>query len=337
MLDEKAEWKRAEGNPILAPGVEGSWDYRGASFASALYNSNGTIRVLYSGRSAITTSWEIGLASVNVKHGDGITLAEKKGRVLEKGGEKMFDAAMVYCPVVWRDDGEVKMLYTGYGIYEQRARTYCVGYARGNSERDIKRMNNGEPVFAGGYPWNRYRVELWSTIRVKDVYYHWYSTTWQPREIGYATSGVDMNNFEDQSPAPVFGCGSGYKTNRYCPCVFKHDSHYYIIIVEAASGDNQRFAMYRSKEPTFLPEEREYVRSVLFSHKEIPWESSGNIDTPFVLTQNINRDITGQKEVVMLFSGYKEKGYEAIGMTVEEDIKKALMPVKTDGRRSLAL
>lgn len=337
MLDEKTEWKRAEGNPILASGVEGSWDCKGASFASALYNSNGTISVLYSGRSAITASWEIGLASVNVKHSGGIPLVEKKGRVLEKGGEKMFDATMVYCPVVWRDDEEVKMLYTGCRKYEQKVRTYCVGYAKGNSERDIKRMNNGEPVFVGGYPWNRYRVEFWSSIRVKDVYYHWYSTVWKSREIGYATSDVNMNNFEDQSPAPVFGCGSGYKANRYCPCVFKYGSHYYIILVEAMSRDNQRFAMYRSKEPTFLPEEREFVRAVLFSHKEIPWESSGNIDTPFVVTPDINRDITGQKELVMLFSGYKEKGYEAIGMTVEEDIKNALMPVKTDGRRSLAL
>lgn len=349
-MNKDGEWKRYEGNPILAQDAESAWDRNGVAFASALYNDKGDCNILYSGKRDKKPLWEIGIATVNITHGKINKTIGRGGKVFGKGPLRRFDSIMAYCPIIWREEGEARMLYTGYGAYNtggKRAYSYCTGYAAGRNEKELKRMKNGEPVFIGGFPWNTLRVELWSTIKVEDIYYHWYSTMGNTREIGYATSSAKMTDFEDQSPAPAFGRGSGYKTKRYCPCVFKHGSYYYIIIVEAKSRDDQRFAMYRSKEPTFLADEREYVRSVLFSHKEIHWEAGGNIDAPFVLTSNINRDITRQKEVVMLFSGYgkvkdvgndhKEKGYEAIGMTVEGDVEKALMPVKTDGRRSLSL
>lgn len=349
-MNKDGEWKRYEEKPILAPDVEGTWDCNGVAFASALYNDKGDWNILYSGKQDKKPFWEIGIATVNITHGGINKTIGRGGKVFEKGKSGSFDSLMAYCPIIWREEGEARMLYTGYAAYNTgvgHAYSYCTGYAAGRNEKELKRMKNGEPVFIGGFPWNKLRVEMWSTIKVKDIYYHWYSTMGDAREIGYATSSAKMTDFEDQSPAPAFGCGSGYKAKRYCPCVFKHGSYYYIIIVEAKSRDDQRFAMYRSKEPTFLADEREYVRSVLFSHKEIHWEAGGNIDAPFVLTSDINRDITGQKEVIMLFSGYgempdtgkkyKEKGCEAIGMTVEEDVERALMPVKTDDRRSLSL
>ncbi len=55
------EWERYPGNPILVPGVSGSWDAQGATFASVIYDDRvGEYRMYYHG---YNTSHQVGLAT----------------------------------------------------------------------------------------------------------------------------------------------------------------------------------------------------------------------------------------------------------------------------------
>ena len=145
--------------------------------------------------------------------------------------------------------------------------------------------------------WSTAGIDPWGVIKIGDIYYLWVNDVGEtPRQTGLLTS-TDLINWIEHESNPIFGNG------RFCGQPIKYKGYYYMFINYIPYPDGtsstpiyHRLELYRDSEPTFLPDSREFLGNILYGGEEGTWEDY-YIDTPSIITDNINRDTfpTGNK------------------------------------------
>ncbi len=298
-----APWNCYDGNPVLSSGFRMNTMY---GFSSVVKDSC-TFHMYF------TKKPSIGHATST----DGLnwTVDRVHGEIL----------ANALVPMVWKENSNWYMLYrhridsthhNGIGLATSSDGISWVKYQYNPilMEKDTSSWHGG--------------IEPWGIIKVANTYYLFYSdwnSGFEQRKIGIAKS-TDLYHWIKDIHNPIFTDG------RFCCFPFKYGAYYYLIIPHYSSlNDYSVLELYRDKNPTFYPEEREFVRNVVTPSTEGTWNYQDQ-DTPFVLTDDIHRDSfhLTNNELWMYFAGAPTNTPATwfTGLTIEPDIKTALIPQK---------
>jgi hypothetical protein len=191
---------------------------------------------------------------------------------------------MIDCVSFWKESGVYYMLYRsnewgGWGI----------GLATSiNGITWTKSASN--PVLTPTEAWEGSKIDPWGVIKVGITYYLWINNVNViPRQSGVVTS-TDLINWTRNVNNPIFENG------RYCSAPIKYKGKYYLFMpytpkgnVSGAAPLDYRIELYRDSNPTFLTDEREYLGNILIGGIDGTWDDD-YLDTPSILTTNINRD-----------------------------------------------
>ncbi|MFX1516902.1 MAG: hypothetical protein ACFFC6_11365 [Promethearchaeota archaeon] len=206
--------------------------------------------------------------------------------VLDVGSGGKFDDKQVWLPIVWIEGSTWYMIYAGQKNADSHV---AIGLATSSDGVNWTRQNSGDPVLEGDSgEWDQNNAEIGTVIKVGSTYYMWYNTiTSSPRKIGLATS-TDLINWTKDENNPIFEAASS-NAGRFCPGIFKLSDWYYLIVpAYTHQTDYVEFEMYRSANPTFYESERVYLGSIRRTSRNRL--NSTDMDTPFILTDDINRD-----------------------------------------------
>jgi len=305
---EVGEWTPYPGNPVINAD-EGEWL---STFASALYADNQYhMYYLYDGA---TNKYEIGHATSS----DGKNWSKDDANNPVMTASEPWEGGGVAVPMVWKEGETWYMLYRGH---DPDVGSDATGLATSSDGINwVKEPSN--PVLEGeAGKWDENGAEIWGVIKVGSVYYTYYEANIKgtgERAIGVATS-TDLVTWEKDQYNPVLTRG------RFCPFAIKRKDYYYLLVPHYTSGtDYVEIELYRDKNPTFYPLDREFMR-VIKSCSTEGWDSHDQ-DTPCVLTDNIYRDSysDANNELWMYYAG-ESNGIWQEGMTIENDIDFALI------------
>jgi len=153
---------------------------------------------------------------------------------------------------------------------------------------------------AGGLP--SWGIDPWGVIKVGSTYYLWYNTVGaSPRKTGLATS-TNLVNWTKDVNNPIF------EGNRYCTFPFKYNGSYYMLVPHFPGAEwattpwGHQMELYRDSNPTFYPDDREYLGVVITGGETGDWDQ-GYLDTPTVLTNDIYRDTYPDENIWMYYTG----------------------------------
>jgi len=249
-------YERYSANPVIS----------GRTWASVL--KRGDIFIMY----YTYFPHKIGRAVSN----DGIHWTVTHEPVIPLGASGEWDSGRMWCPMVWFENGEYKMLYSA----DRGARPIKVGLATSPDGINWTKYA-GNPVLSPSQAWEGDENEGWGLIKVGNTYYLWYGRVAPTRAYGLATS-TDLKSWTKDPNNPIFD------GNRFCPDVFKVGDYYYILIPHYTSGtDYSNIELYRCRNPTFYPDEREYL-GVALPYGQGAWNSLDQ-DTPWVLADDITK------------------------------------------------
>ena len=252
------------GNPILSPGVGDSY----ATFADVWFHT-----ATYYAAVHVDDGIEL-FTSAN-----GQTNWTSQGLILEPT-PAAWDSSTVGVPSLWKEGSTWHMLYRGTGSQE------AIGHATAATVTGPWTKNPANPVITGtNGQWDQGGAEAapGQPIKVGSTYYVYYESRDSNRSIGVATS-TDLTTWTKHASNPIMEGG------RFCPCVWKDgDFYYYIGAHYTGTQLGSEIEMWRSRTPTFLPEEREYLGVVKPRGVTGEWDDY-NLDTPTVLSDDINRD-----------------------------------------------
>lgn len=317
---DTGDWNKYQGNPVLVPGEDGSWDSKMTTFVSVM-EDGGTFYMYYTGRGSENKS-RIGLATST----DGKNWTKYgSGPILDKGSAGEWDENQVWSPQVWKEDGTYYMIYTGQSV----AGAIKVGLATSTDKINwIKSSNN--PVFNDSNSWANNDTEMCgSVIKIGSTYYLWYNTlSAGSRQTSVATSS-DLINWTPYQSTPIFKSQAGNNLrHQYCPNVFKYGDAYYIIInSQNATNDNSFLYLYKSSDPTFPETDRELVKIILKPGTNGDWDDS-DLDTPYILTTDITRSGFYSDQFWMYYAGatgpYGPTKTWKTGLVIEPNLEKAV-------------
>lgn len=242
---------------------------------------------------------------------DGITwtMDTEHNPVLTVGAGGAWDNALVavFCP--WQEsDGAWKALYRGNGAK--------IGLA----------------TSADGVTWTKYAsnpvidepatsCDPAGIIKAGSTYYLYANTTGTDREINVWTS-TNLTAWTKANDSPAFMGG------RYCSAPFKYDGLYYLIVSKQYEGGRGScLELWKCADPFFDADKREFAGIVVYGKT---WVS---VDTPSVLTTNIERDTFYNGEFWCYYAkqatGYVASypGYLVKEATVAAAIAKAVKPI----------
>jgi len=186
-------WIKYSGNPVLTPGVGGSWDDTFTGLAGVLFNEDSTgFDMWYTGSNSNTTEgWEIGYASApfgEPKSFDNTWYRYPDNPVF-KGRDGAWDRASVYNHSIIFDEETYHMWYSGYDGENSGSR---IGYAYSDNGMEWERENN--PVLNKGTnnSWDNFSVQQPCVLYDGTTWHMWYTgintAGLATRRIGYATS-----------------------------------------------------------------------------------------------------------------------------------------------------
>lgn len=173
---------------------------------------------------------------------------------------------------VWKEDSTWYMLYRGT-----------------NTEAKV-----GLATSSDGGNWNKYAsnpltsisdYDATGLIKVDSTYYLFANGN-PAHGITNLYTSEDLINWTANSNNPIFA------SDRFCPFVFKHGGYYYMIITrDAIGGDSSPgdhyFELYRDTNPTFYPQERDYLGVISINDQSY---DSGYLDVPMCIVNDIYRD-----------------------------------------------
>lgn len=259
-------------NPILQASDAG-WDEKGATFASVV-RVDGYWYMFYSGRCfPHAIGWKIGAAVSK----DGVKWF-KHGKPVLKGTKYLWDQDSVHAPVIWREDGKYRMLYTGVGT---SIKVHYIGCAE--SIDGVSWSKRYSPCFRDP---RLHDSEAWCLLPRKDDYVLLYNTLIQlPREVYVAST----KNFESWTMAeapllPSTGDEDDLGYFKYCANMVVHNGWYYIAAAMSNSTYNKNaIGLWRTKTLDVHPE---YLGVII--QRDQPWKA-GEVDTPWIVPMSGNR------------------------------------------------
>ena len=300
--EEGGEWTPYSGNPVLSP--EGSED--GAAFAS-VWKEGDTYHMYYSYWNG---DGKIRIGHATSSDGKDWTKDTENNPVLEPGTDT-WENEHVLCPWVWKEGDTWYMIYHGRGSAKE-----AIGLATSSDGVNWTKDSNNPVLEGSGSGWEGNSVENFGVMKVGSTYYLWYeSAASGERQTGLATS-TDLINWTKDPNNPIFTGG------RFCSCQFKYGGYYYYLTPHYTSGNNYvELELYRDINPTFYPDEREFVK-VVKTCSVSGWDSHDQ-DTPCVLTNDIYRDSFPDNELWTYYAG-ESGGIWKTGLLIETDIDAAL-------------
>jgi hypothetical protein len=169
-------------------------------------------------------------------------------------------------------------------------------------------------------------------MKVGSEYLMWYSN-FGMRQSGIAVS-TDLVTWTPYQPGPIFassGIPSDDRYSQFCPFSFKYGDYYYVLVPSYNSGGNySRFYLYRSSSPYFPLADRHLVR---IAHSVGPtgaWDSHDS-DTPFILTDDIERTKFHNDQLWCFYAGEGGSDLWKVGIHIESDIASALADAPPPG------
>lgn len=194
----------------------------------------------------------------------------------------------VYVPQVWKEGSIWYMLFGGFGLIEQ------IGLATSTDGVHWTEYASN-PVYAHGISgqWddNTHNKDVQGVIKVGSTYYMFITTDGAAREVGVASS-TDLINWTPDVNNPIFSGACDY-----CPSIFKYGALYYLIITQRVGSDDV-INLYSCANPTFHSGERTLIKTILTEVST----GLGSLDTPFVLTNNINRNSFPNDNILCYYS-----------------------------------
>lgn len=260
-------WTKSDSNPLIT-----------GLFGSVWYNAAGDYHFFYSD-------------GMNAKHAtssDGLTWTD------DVAHNPILTIATVV--MVWKEEDTWYMLYRSSEFGYNKI---CLATASAPEGPWTKNANNPVLSGAGTSTWEGNSTDPWGIMKVGSTYYLWYNNVGvTPRQSGLAIS-TDLIHWTKDSHNPIFGDAD---KQMYCIHPFKYDNWYYMITSAFYSPQAwMQFRLYRDSNPTFYPQEREYLGTILFSTYG-SWDTA-YLDTPSVMTTNINRDSFPDNDIWLYYSG----------------------------------
>lgn len=197
------------------------------------------------------------------------------------------------CASVFKDGAMWYMLYRGH--YFNGVPNLWPHYAIGLASSfdgitwfkcpDNPVMQPDENSWDGQYQKNDIAAPFdpWGIIKIKQIYCLWFNSE-NPdtcRTTGLAYS-EDLVHWRRDERNPIFVNG------RFCVCPFKIGAYYYLIVTAGGfkRDGTARFELYKDRYPTFYPEDREFLGTILNCGEEGSFDEI-YIDAPSVLMNDI--------------------------------------------------
>ena len=197
-----------------------------------------------------------------------------------------WDRTAVGVPMVWKEGDTWYMLFRGTPSDQVEDAT---GLATSSDGITWTKYTNNPVLTGSAGEWDENGAEVWGLIKVGATYYVYYECTHKTlfkRCIGVATS-TDLITWTKDANNPIMI--SDLVGGRFCPFVFKKNNYYYMICPRyTIATDATEFELYRDVNPTFYVAERYFI-GIVKRVSSSGWDSADE-DTPFILTDNINRD-----------------------------------------------
>lgn len=197
-------WVKHPANPIMSPGLSGSWDSSGVNVPSVLFK-DGNYMMWYSGNSGAWSSTRIGQANSE----DGIHWTQSTSNpVLLPGPAGSWDSEFVMTPGVIFQDGIYKMWYRGSNNPNGSGGD-GIGYATSTNGVNWTKYA-GNPVLTVGAAGSWDSGAIWSANVIEDgtTYRMWYTgMDLVYFRVGYATSS-DGIHWSKYASNPVLNIGS---------------------------------------------------------------------------------------------------------------------------------
>ncbi len=240
--------------------------------------------------------------------------------LLNFGAHGTWDHTMLYVPQVWKEGATWYMLYAGANADTGLLRQ--IGLATSVDGLTWSKYA-GNPVYAHGAPgqWddNTNHLDVEAVIKVGSTYYMFVTNGpgASTRKVGVAWS-TDLINWTRDPQNPVFNPVSmgGVNNHYYCPGIFKQGSIYYMIITRR-QGAVDSLELFSCPNPTFHEDERTFIKTTsTFTQLGLL-----ALDTPFVVTDDINRDIL-KNNVIMCYYSPTAGGF--VGLSVCGNLQFAL-------------
>ena len=295
-------WTKSGSNPMIT-GQFGSMWYNGANDYQAYY-SDGT-NVLHA-TSADGISWTVDSAHNPV-------LTPTVGS---------WDSGYIEVVQVWKEGSTWYMLYRGHSASSLERK---IGLATSADGLNWTKNANNPVLSASPATWevsSGEGLDPWGIIKTGSTYYLWYNTVnntgSSTRATGLATS-TDLIHWTKDTNNPIFQNG------RYCVTPFKYGSYYYLLV--PYYNGTAHMELYRDTNPTFYSNEREFLGSIL--EEGTGWDN-GYLDTPSVLTNDINRNSFPDTNIWMYYTGYNnttwKEGLAEFPLSYLADLKPVPVP-----------
>jgi hypothetical protein len=229
---------------------------------------------------------------------DGFTWTKDSGNnpVLSAPGGSVWDGTGVGTPTVWKEGATWYMLYRGYGTFDANSRaglatsTDGLTWTRAAVNNCTGETGNGCVIDIGMVGGGTESIEPFGLIKVGSTYYlNIDEPGGAARTTGIATS-TNLTTWTKDPANPLYTGG------RYCAGIVKSGSYYYQLIAHYLGGATtySDVELYRNSTPVFYSTTRTFMGIAIqpsSASATSPSRYDGfGLDTPFVLTDDINRD-----------------------------------------------
>jgi len=206
---------------------------------------------------------------------------------LDVGSPGAWDVFYVYCPMVWKEKGSWKMLFTG--CYSPRSMHFQVGLAQSQDGTSWTKFK-GNPVLNSDHAWDlnrfqRHETEGWGLLVNNSRYYLFYNpVTRKPRQVGVAMS-YDLISWEFLFPHAIlpsegFPWELGYM--KYCAFPFEYGKYTYLFAsVSDVNYSKSKIGLWRLIGSLPSTKGIEFLGYVLGTSGE--W-CKREVDTPFLVS-----------------------------------------------------
>lgn len=213
-------WTKSERNPILIPGVDGSWDNGGIGGATVLFDGT-NYQMWYSGYNKTDETYAIG----NATSMDGINWKKHLNPVLISGDSSIWDSNDVKNPSILFDGFTYRMWYQGC----IRPDLFKIGYAFSEDGITWEKYGNNPVLKVESNYTDCSWITRPSVLFYGDTYHMWYSR----REVNqshicYASSedGISWEYYKKNIIVDVGSDGSWESDGVGCPYVLSDGIHY---------------------------------------------------------------------------------------------------------------
>jgi len=288
-------WLKYLGNPILSP-REGEYN---TSFTSVV-EYEGVYHAFYYYH--LHPSWQFRVIG-HATSMDGLKWIRDYENNPILGSGLGWDSRGVSVPMVWREGSKWYMLYRGQAPY--RVGLAISSKPEGPWDRRLK------PVIHEA-------EEGWGIIKVDGAYYLYTNNTGGERKI-YLWASENLTDWRRVSEEPLWSGG------RFCAFVFKRDQLYYALVPHYTIGYGySEIELYSCPNQIFSPQKRHYLGIAIAHGGEGSWDDH-NLDTPFVLTDTIERSsFTASRDKLWCYYGGQQAGIWRTGVTIEDNIDEVL-------------